>query len=176
MLPNYRNFLLSFLIISSFVFLLVVSSVTSLEGAELGTERLRISTPDTVWFNGRDTTALSVKLKLESGWHINTDDPVKDYLIPTELTLSESPPDVLDVQYPDGKYYSFAFSTEEILVYSDTTVLNVTLQIDSESLVKKPHAYVRKWEIRYQPCSDHQCLRPKTVRVPVQFQLGEHNS
>lgn len=140
--------------------------VHPVESAERRTERLVMSAPDTVVMSGADSTNVSVTLKLASDWHINTNRPIQDYLIPTELTLSDAPPEVLDVKYPPGEIYSFAFSTEELRVYSDTTVINVTLPTTHAS----PRAHERDWILTFQPCSDRQCLRPKTIRLPIHFQ------
>ena len=133
--------------------------------AERRTERLVMSASDSVVMSGDDTTTISVTLKLASGWHINTNRPIQDYLIPTELTLSDAPPEVLDVQYPPGETYSFAFSKEELRVYSDTTVIDVTVQNRNAS----SRAHERHWKLTFQPCSDRQCLRPKTIRLPIDF-------
>jgi hypothetical protein len=139
--------------------------VHPVESAERRTERLVMSAPDIVVISGGDTATIPVTLQLAPDWHINTNQPIQDYLIPTELTLSDAPPEVLDVQYPAGENYSFAFSKEELRVYSDTTVIDVTVQNRNVS----SRAHERHWKLTFQPCSDRQCLRPKTIRLPIDF-------
>lgn len=176
MVGDFRRPCSLLVMISLSVFLLVVAPMNPLESAERRTDRLRVTAPDTVDLTDRDTAAVTVTLNLASGWHINTNEPIQDYLIPTELSLSGTPPELLDVQYPSGKTYSFAFSEEEILVYSDTTPLDATVRVRMSSRPARQSSYARDLKLTYQPCSDHQCLRPKTIRLPVRFQLKENRS
>ena len=53
---------------------------------------------------------LAVKVSVAEGWHINSDKPYDDYLIPTELTIVDNPNFKLTkVVYPKPHDYKFCF-------------------------------------------------------------------
>lgn len=159
------SILLSFFLVLLGVALLGSSPV---QAGEVDGDRLTVSAPDTVTVTAGETATLSVSIDLDSGWHVNTNTPRQDYLIPTEVSLDADPLSVRAIHYPAGETYSFSFSAEELDVYSDTAVIDVTLEADGnrELLVLN-----RRLELTYQPCSDRQCLRPQTVTLPLDLRV-----
>jgi DsbC/DsbD-like thiol-disulfide interchange protein len=113
----------------------------------------------------RGTTVLeTLKIVVQPGFHVNSDKPKDEFVIPLKITWSEGPLEAMSTSYP---------KPEEIQVGSETlTVFTGTFNIQTE--FKSPeHAQAgtatMMGKLRYQACNDQMCLRPATidVRVPV---------
>lgn len=113
---------------------------------------------------------VAVVADILEGFHINTNKPLQDYLIPTVLSLA--PPRgfrVLGVDYPEGKLEKFAFSQEEMAVYEGRVVFRVRLEATADAPLGRQELPLR---LRYQACNDTACLRPVTVDVPVPVEVA----
>ena len=131
-----------------------------------------ISGPDTSVKPGAEFT-VQVRIDVEDGWHINSNAPLQEYLIPTELSLGKAPFFTLDqAEYPSGSRVSLGFSDEELSVYEGQLTIQATLQVSPEA----PEGSVDlPLTVRVQPCNDAQCLRPQqlSLRLPVEVRSGD---
>ena len=102
------------------------------------------------------------------GYHINSNHPKSEYLIPTALKV-EATTDIVvgKIVYPNGQDMSFAFAPDEKLnVYSgDFTVDVVVHPLRSV----EPGKYVVRGSLKYQACDNTACYPPKTL--PVSFDV-----
>ena len=101
---------------------------------------------------------LSIRARLESGWHVNSHKPSEDYLIATEARLD--PADGVrfgEAKYPDGKLQKFAFSDTPLSVYAGEFVIDVPVEWNG------PAAPTVSGSIEYQTCNDAQCLAPTSL-------------
>src|SRR5579862_3228331 len=67
------------------------------------------------------TNSIELDFRVPSGYHINSNKPSAEYLIPTSLRL-DVPTDIVvgKIDYPEGHDMSFAFAPDEKLsVYTD---------------------------------------------------------
>ena len=117
---------------------------------------------------GAKTVPVELKFAIESGIHINSNQPHTENLIPTKLVL-DLPTDLSVVKtiYPPGKDFSFAFDPNEKLnVYSGE--FPITLQLrpaqGASAGTFKVHG-----ELQYQACNDRACFPPK--KLPVEFEV-----
>lgn len=113
-------------------------------------------------------TKVNLNFRVVSGFHINSNTPKSEFLIPTALKM-DLPTDIVlgKIDYPDGQDLSFPFSPGETLnVYTGdfTIALNVH---PLRSVV--PGKYVMRGVLRYQACDNAQCFPPKTL--PVHFEV-----
>src|ERR1700691_1675585 len=73
------------------------------------------------------TFEAAVVVEITKGFHMNSNKPSEDYLIPTPIT--PHPPDgirVVDTIYPEGQPKTFTFSPKKPLsVYTDTVTLRL---------------------------------------------------
>lgn len=111
---------------------------------------------------------LELDFRIGAEFHINSNKPNADYLIPTVLKLNPSEPvAVADVKYPAGEEMSFAFSpNEKLSVYSGDFAINTVLKAPANA---SPGAYPVKGELRFQACDRSACYPPRSL--PVQFQV-----
>ena len=120
---------------------------------------------------GKSAT-LKMSFRINSGFHINSNKPTQEILIPTTVKLNPPaetlgpPPEMLPemlvgkLEYPAGEQMALPFMPEEKLsVYSGT--FNVTGVLKTTNAVS-PGTYRVRGELRYQACSERQCFPPHT--------------
>lgn len=114
------------------------------------------------------TFEAAVVVHIARGFHMNSNKPLEDYLIPT--TLTPNPPKgikVLDTIYPPGEMKTFTFSPKKPLnVYTDSVTLRLKMAADTSAPLGAVPIPVT---LRYQACNDTSCLPP--VKVPVTVNL-----
>ena len=114
------------------------------------------------------TFEAAVVVNIAKGFHMNSNKPSEDYLIPT--TITPNPPagiKVVDTIYPPGEMKTFTFSPKKPLnVYTDTVTLKLKLAAESSAPLGSMSIPAT---LRYQACNDTACLPP--VKVPVALNL-----
>ncbi len=113
-------------------------------------------------------TMVDLNFRVASGFHINSNLPKSEFLIPTALKM-DLPTDIIlgKIDYPEGKDLSFPFSPDEKLsVYSGE--FTVTVAVHPLHAVV-PGKYVMHGVLRYQACDNAQCFPPKAL--PVSFEV-----
>jgi len=111
---------------------------------------------------------IELHFKVKEGFHVNSNQPKSELLIPTTLKL-EPPSDLAagSILYPPGKDLSFPFDpNEKLSVYSDD--FTVTAKMSAAKTASAGNVTVHG-QLRYQACSDNACFPPKSI--PVQFDL-----
>jgi hypothetical protein len=114
------------------------------------------------------TANLALDFRIGTDFHINSNKPRADYLIPTMLKLNPSEPVAIgEVKYPAGEDMTFAFSpNEKLSVYSGDFSINAVLKAPASAAAG---TYPVKGELRFQACDRSACYPPKSI--PVQFQV-----
>jgi hypothetical protein len=113
-------------------------------------------------------TKVNLNFRVAPGFHINSNTPKSEFLIPTALKM-DLPTDIVlgKIDYPAGKDLTFPFSPDETLnVYSGDFTVSVAVH-PLHSVV--PGKYVMHGLLRYQACDNAQCFPPKTL--PVSFEV-----
>lgn len=111
---------------------------------------------------------VELAFRVEPGYHINSNAPRGDLLVPTVLRLQAPAALTLGkVNYPAGQDVSFAFLPgEKLNVYAgDFTVTAVVRAAPSLA----PGSYRVAGTLRYQACDQRQCFAPK--EIPVSFEV-----
>jgi hypothetical protein len=113
-------------------------------------------------------TPVVLNFRVSRGFHINSNVPKSEFLIPTALKM-DVPTDIVlgKTDYPAGEELTLPFSPDEKLsVYSGD--FTITLMVHPlKSMV--PGKYAMRGTLRYQACDNAQCFPPKTL--PVNFDL-----
>ncbi len=105
------------------------------------------------------TREVSVKVKLADGWHINSNTPLEDFFVPTELSVDGT--DDAKIVYPAHETQKLGFHDKDLALYEGDVELKA-------GLAKMPEKAVTV-KLQIQACSDKVCLEPETalLRVPV---------
>jgi Disulphide bond corrector protein DsbC len=104
----------------------------------------------------------TITLKLQSGYHCNSDKPKDEYLIPLKLTWTPAPLEVTDVAYPKPQMEKFSFSPEPMPVFTGDFEVVTRFKVPASAAIG---ATVLAGKLRYQACNDRMCLQPKTIDV-----------
>jgi hypothetical protein len=108
------------------------------------------------------SAAITLNFRIKDGYHINSNKPFQQILIPTSLKLSP-PADILvgRFEYPAGELMQLPFMPEEKLsVYSGAFQIGGLLKTTNAI---SPGTYRVRAVLRYQACTDRQCFPSRTA-------------
>ncbi len=108
-----------------------------------------------------------ITLEIAEDHHLNASEPSVENLIPTQLSLAGAEGVSLDVTYPRGASKTYPFVDRPLDVYEGTVVIEATIHSATGRMPASGAA--PKLLLRYQMCSDRECLEPRTVQLPVQL-------
>ncbi len=64
------------------------------------------------------TAELKLKAQLQPGFHVNSNTPADEYLIPLKLTWAKEPLEAEQIVYPKPELEKYAFSANPVSVFS----------------------------------------------------------
>jgi len=107
-----------------------------------------------------------LKVQIQSDYHVNSNKPNEEFLIPLKLTWDLGALVSPVVEYPKPDQLKSDFSDQPLSVYTGSFELRTRFQ-RAENATLGPGFLTGK--LRYQACNDKMCLPPRTldVRVPL---------
>jgi hypothetical protein len=100
----------------------------------------------------------SVRLTIDSGYHVNANPPTFPYLKPTELAFKAQPPmSVGSVIYPSATTRKFEFADKPLAVYEGEAVIKVQVKVDKGAPQGKQNL---SGKLRVQACDEEVCYPP----------------
>ena len=114
------------------------------------------------------TATVSLAFNVANGYHLNSNHPKSEFLIPTALKIDATTDIVIGKTiYPDGQDMSFAFAPDEKLnVYTGNFKVDVLVH-PLRSV--QPGKYIVRGTLKYQACDNSACYPPKNL--PVSFNV-----
>ncbi|MBM61757.1 MAG: hypothetical protein CL484_02270 [Acidobacteria bacterium] len=115
------------------------------------------------------TARVGLEITLDPGFHVNSNAPLDDLLIPTALTLI--PPEGFVLQgigFPDAILLEQAGVEEPLAVFEEEFSLGAELHVE-EGL--SPGRYVIPGALRYQACNDRMCFNPTTAEIEFELRI-----
>jgi hypothetical protein len=106
----------------------------------------------------------TLKLQLQPGYHVNSNKPNDEYLIPMKLTWDAGAADVVAVEYPKPMLEKSEFSEKPLSVYTGGFVIRTRLQRSAKAA---PGPGYLTGKLRYQACNQKMCLPPRTLDLKV---------
>ena len=106
---------------------------------------------------------------LRPGFHVNSNTPADEYLIPLKLTWIKGTVEAEQVVYPKALLEKYDFSEKPVSVFSGS--FEIVSKFKTSPNAPGGPATVNG-KLRYQACNNKECLAPKTVDVqlPVDIQ------
>jgi suppressor for copper-sensitivity B len=125
---------------------------------------------DRTAYDAGATARVAARVTIEPGWHVNSNKPSLDYLIPTVLDL-ELPTGWPDekVQYPPHQMQTFAFEEQPLAVYDGEVAILSEVGIPAGAA---QGTFPVKAKLHYQSCNKSQCLPPVTVEAELALTVG----
>jgi hypothetical protein len=114
------------------------------------------------------TAKVELDFRIGSEFHINSNKPHSELLIPTTLQLDATPPiKISAVTYPAGQDMSFPFApTDKLSVYSgDFSITTVIKALPTATNGNYPVT----GQLHFQACDRSACYPPKSI--PVKFEV-----
>lgn len=115
------------------------------------------------------TANVEIDFRVGSEFHINSNHPKSELLIPTVLKLSPAGPlSVAAVKYPAGQDMSFPFApTEKLNVYSGDFSITAVVKAPAKAANGD---YPVTGELHFQACDRSACYPPRSI--PVKFEVS----
>ena len=114
---------------------------------------------------------VALKVKVEEGWHINSNKPNEDYLIGTAVSIDSAANFKLGaVDYPASQSIKVGFSDKPLSVFEKefVIILNVTPSFDIPEGQNKLVV-----SLDYQACNNASCSAPSSVKDTVSFTVSK---
>lgn len=140
------------------------------EGRRISSVDVVKASPEEVTISPGGTADAQVRLKIDSGFHVNANPPSFPYLKATELELTtDGGLSVSFTKYPDPLMKKFSFADSPLAVYEGNTTLSVRLKADRAISVGRKNL---SGKLRVQACDDQVCYAPAAmdIVIPVNVQ------
>ena len=114
-----------------------------------------------------DANRLVINLAIRPGWHINADETLQDYLIPTMVNVDKPTPGwhLGAVTYPPAVLKTLGFQREELALFEGQVRISMELTQTDQGLA----APLIPFSLRLQACDNRLCLPPeqRVLQVPA---------
>lgn len=149
---------------------LLLLSVAAVAQDELGVKAPAVTLvpPQVVTVMQGKVGTVPLTFHIPSGFHINSNTPKSEFLIPTTLKVDAVTDIVIGkVTYPAGQDMSFAFAPDEKLnVYAGNFKVDVSVRPLRSVQSGK---YAVRGTLKYQACDNAACYPPK--QLPIMFDV-----
>jgi DsbC/DsbD-like thiol-disulfide interchange protein len=128
---------------------------------------VNVVAPEKVVVKRNTTQPIEFTIQVRQGYHVNSNAPADEYLIPLRWTF-EGPVTVTDVVYPAPKMQKFEFSNKAMSVYEGDFKITAKVKATANAGAGTQHVIGK---LRYQACNDRMCLPPRTLEVKVPVEI-----
>lgn len=114
--------------------------------------------------------AFLLHVTVDEPWHVNSDRPLEEFLIPTSVLLE--PPEGVSVgriSFPEAHMRKFAFSDTELSVFERDFYVLGSLAVSMDAA---PGKWKVKGGVEYQACNDALCLPPQTAAFEIGMEIA----
>ena len=117
---------------------------------------------------------IALKVKIENSWHINSNSPNDDFLIPSSFSInSEEGFELRTIKYPSPKELDFEFSEKPVSVFDGEILIGAVITVPPEIQFGK---YQIPLEFNYQACNDVTCLPPNSVEKIISIEVVDNQT
>jgi len=115
-----------------------------------------------------ETFKFSVKVIIEEKWHINSNKPNDEFLIPTELISKNPKFPFTKLIFPKPQELNFEFSEKPVSVYDGEVIISGLIQIDKNLEIGNNNIPI---QLKYQACNDQSCMPPTSVSDTISIEV-----
>lgn len=133
-----------------------------------GNAVLSIAPVDRLTIKRGATAQVKLKAELRPGFHVNSDKPADEFLIPLKLTWAKEPLQVEQIIYPKPQTEKYDFSPTPLSVFSG----NFEILTNFKAPAGAPNGpAILTGKLRYQACNNKECLPPRNLDVSVTLDI-----
>ena len=114
------------------------------------------------------TVESALKLELNPGYHVNSNTPADDYLIPLRLTWNPGLLEAASTVFPKPTLEKYSFSAKPLSVFTGDFEVVTKFKAAANA---PPGTTTLSGKLRYQACNDRMCLTPKTLDVTLAVEI-----
>jgi len=116
---------------------------------------------------------IAALLDINKDWHINSNKPKEDFLIPTELNIKSDFNSVVEkIVYPKSKEIKLDFSDIPVSVFEGNTAIAAIVKIPGNADLGNKQIIV---ELSYQGCNNATCMAPSSVSDTLNIEIVGKN-
>lgn len=109
------------------------------------------------------TCKVAILVTIQEGWHINTNPPRPETMIPTQFSVKSKHGTTLkEVKYPEGVEITVKGLKEPQTIYEKQVLLRGVLTAPKDSAGQTEELEL---QVRYQACNEEICHPPKTIKL-----------
>ena len=125
---------------------------------------LSVAPPERLVARRGETVKSTLRVELRSGYHVNSNTPGDEYLIPLRLLWEAAPLEVSAIAFPRPRVEKYEFSDKPMSVYTEDFEIATTLKTPASAPLG-PKILLGK--LRYQACNDRMCLPPRSIEIKL---------
>jgi thiol:disulfide interchange protein DsbD len=114
------------------------------------------------------TFKFALKIIIEEKWHINSNKPNDEFLIPTELISKNPKYSFAKISFPKAQEMNFEFSDKPVSVYDGEIIISGLIQIDKNLEIGNHNIPI---QLKYQACNDQSCMPPTSVSDTISIEI-----
>lgn len=165
MKKTFRSFWISLLRNSALLAAAAMAYTASAPVAfALQIDPLRVAPPAKIRAKRGESVTVPIQVKLQPGYHVNSNTPSEDYLIPLRLTWDARPLEAGKPSFPKPHLEKYEFSEKPLSVFTGDFAIETTFTVPSNAASGMGLAVGK---LRFQACSLTACLPPKTIEVKL---------
>ena len=116
---------------------------------------------------------IAIKLNIEEGWHINSNVPNEDFLIPTEVLIESDNIKLENIKFPKAKDVTFSFSELPVSVFEGTVYVGAIIKISESAQLGSLKIPIR---VTYQACNDATCMAPNDIDTTLILEVVDNST
>ncbi|MBY0508094.1 MAG: protein-disulfide reductase DsbD N-terminal domain-containing protein [Bryobacteraceae bacterium] len=147
--------------------LLLLSSLAASACAQ-STTILTVTPPTRAAVKRGETITSKLAVKIAPGFHVNSNAPLDEYLIPLRLTWQAAPLELKSTDFPAAKQEKSDFSPKPIAVFDGAFEITSKFTVPPATPVG---AGFVTGKLRYQGCNATTCFPPKTIDVRLSYDV-----
>lgn len=139
----------------------------SLSAQQFGRQVVSVAPPQTLTAKRGTTVSETLAVTVASGFHVNSNKPKDEFLIPLKLTWNPGPLTAKVIAYPAAEQVKVGPDTLD--VYTGKFAIKTDFAVSAQA---SPGITMIEGKLRYQACDNVSCKRPATltVQLPISIQ------
>ena len=114
---------------------------------------------------------IAVKVNIDLQWHINSNKPYEEFLIPSVLSLdTTSGFSLTNIKYPKSQDRKLAVSDKPLSVFESEIYIEALVKAPAND---KPGTYKLPVKFNYQSCNDKTCFPPNSVSDTLTIEIAD---
>jgi len=124
--------------------------------------------PAKITVHRNEALEVRVTVQVKNGYHINSNKPNEDHLIPLRLKWEPGPLTAGEVVFPKPEERNYSFSQKPVSVFTGDVQVTTSFKVDAAAPAGPGIALGK---LRYQACSEDTCYRPAVLEIRLPYQV-----